>query len=310
MEASECEPVPWDRVAAELLRAIRGARSQVAFARRLGYSGNPIAKWEAGKRAPTGVEAFRAARLAGIDVTRAITTFNLVASAAFEEGDLGPWLRTLAGDTSQKDLSIRSGLSRQSVGRILRGEASPRLPELLALIDAATGRVADLVAMLVDMNAVPALARQAEMRRAVRQLAFDEPWSPGVLAVLAASPDAGPQRLASALDIPVAEAERLRALVSASGLLTEATTAGPTVDVETNAAAQRRLREHWARVGADRLAAGHPAVFSYNVFAVSRADLEKIHSLQRAFFREVRGLVAESEPEVAAFLLVMTGALE
>lgn len=294
-------------MARELLRALRGPRSQVAFARRLGYAGNPVAKWESGARAPTGVETLRGAALVGVDVAAALGAFNAGAAAAFAADDLAPWLRVLVGDTSQLDLAARSGLSRQQVGRILRGDAQPRLPELLALIDAATGRVSDLVALLVDVDAVPSLARQVVMRRAVRQVAFDEPWSPGVLAVLAAYPRAAGTEVASRLGIEVEEAERLCALVQASGLLAAAPSAGPTVDVSVHEAVQRRLREHWARVGADRLAAGAPAVFSYNVFAVSRADLERIQALQRAFFREVRSLVAESAPEVAAYLLVQSG---
>ena len=46
--------------ARQLLRALRGKRSQVAFSRRLGYRGNPIADWEAGRRTPTAQEMLRA----------------------------------------------------------------------------------------------------------------------------------------------------------------------------------------------------------------------------------------------------------
>ena len=40
--------------AGQLIRALRGSRSQRAFARRIGYRGNPIANWEAGLSAPAG----------------------------------------------------------------------------------------------------------------------------------------------------------------------------------------------------------------------------------------------------------------
>ncbi len=49
------------RVAAsQFLRAVRGKRSQVAFARRLGYRANPITDWENGRRYPTAAEAMEA----------------------------------------------------------------------------------------------------------------------------------------------------------------------------------------------------------------------------------------------------------
>lgn len=37
-------------------------------------------------------------------------------------------------------------------------------------------------------------------------------------------------------------------------------------------------------------------MFSYNLFGVSNADLERIEALQRAYFRELRSIVAQSEP--------------
>ena len=67
-----------DLVAQQLLRAVRGKRSQVAFARRLGYRGNPIADWEASRRAPTAAEALRACELSGIDVAAAFARFHRV----------------------------------------------------------------------------------------------------------------------------------------------------------------------------------------------------------------------------------------
>ena len=64
-----------ERVASEFLRALRGKRSQLAFARRLGYRGNPITDWERGARFPTAVEALRAAARANIDVAAAFRRF-------------------------------------------------------------------------------------------------------------------------------------------------------------------------------------------------------------------------------------------
>ena len=41
---------------------------------------------------------------------------------------------------------------------------------------------------------------------------------------------------------------------------------------------------------------------SYNVFAVSRADLERIREAHVRYFMEVRAIVADSAPEVAALV--------
>lgn len=303
-------------VARQLLRAIRGKRSQLAFARRLGYRGNPIPKWEGGHRFPTAVETLRACGVVGIDVDGAVAAFHPSAAPAWRREDPSAWLDVLRGDASQVDLAGRAGVSRQAVGRALRGDSEPRLPEWLRLVEAATGRVADLVAQLVDIDEVPALVEQVALRRSVRQLAFDQPWSPAVLAFLDTLP-AGRRsrglvgRLAQALLLDESQALALLDEVERSGALDAAAHGvGLTVDVAPTVEEHRRLRAHWAQVAADRVAGGSDDVFSFNVFALSRADLQRVQDLQRAFFREVRGVVAGSSPEVAAFLTIQTGSFD
>lgn len=300
--------------ARQLLRALRGGRSQVAFSRRLGYAGNPVAKWEGGHRFPTAAETLRAAAVVGIDVPAAMAAFHPEAARAAEQPGDGRWLSALMGDTSRRDLARRAGLSVQAVGRILRGDAQPRLPAWLALVQAATGRVVELVGQLVDVTAVPCLAEQAALLQQVRHLAFAEPWIPGVLAVLEAQgqrADPDPGTVARALGVPDEVAQELLARLVASGALAWLTSDAPAVDMAPTAEEHQRLRAHWARVASERvLAASGDDLFSYNVFAVSREDLSRIRELQRAFFREVRGIVADSRPEVAAFLTVFTGTLE
>jgi len=58
----------YEVMAAELLRALRGRRSQVAFSRRLGYRSNVAHTWETGKRWPTAAVTLRAARRVGVDL--------------------------------------------------------------------------------------------------------------------------------------------------------------------------------------------------------------------------------------------------
>ncbi|MDD9933044.1 MAG: helix-turn-helix transcriptional regulator, partial [Myxococcales bacterium] len=60
----------------QLLRALRGSRSQVAFARRLGYRGNPIADWEAGRRTPTAEALLRVCARIGVDAPAALARFH------------------------------------------------------------------------------------------------------------------------------------------------------------------------------------------------------------------------------------------
>jgi hypothetical protein len=68
------------------------------------------------------------------------------------------------------------------------------------------------------------------------------------------------------------------------------------VDTRRDAASGRRLKAHWARVGLDRVDTDTEGLFSYNVFTVSAADLERLRELHLGYFRALRALVAESSP--------------
>ena len=83
------------------------------------------------------------------------------------------------------------------------------------------------------------------------------------------------------------------------------------VDTGRHPAIGRRLKAHWSREGAKRAEAGADGQFSYNVFAVSRADFELIRAAHLDYFRSLRAIVKESSPqEVVAVANVQLFGLE
>ncbi len=311
-----------DEAASQFIRAVRAHRSQVAFSRWLGYRGNVAAKWEGGHRFPTFGEALRAADRCGLDAVGALQRFHAPSAAAWDPTApelIDAWLRALQGRAPQKLIAERAGLSRQQVGRLLSGRARGRLPVVMRVVDAMTGRLPDLISELVPIESVPALAREAAVRRALARLAFEHPWSPAAQAWLEAQGSVrsrqAVERLAAALGIDASASRTLiDALVAAgvaehrSGQLRPVEPA--TVEIQATPEDLRRIRTHWARVSAERVAAGHGDLFSFNVFAIGRDDLARVREAQRRFYREVRAIVAESPPEVAAMLVVHTAAWE
>src|ERR1041384_2965367 len=91
-----------DRISSQFLRALRGERSQVQLARRLGYRGNPITDWERGEGFPTAEETLRVASSVGIDVPAAFQRFSRAnALTRHAQGfALAPWLDALRGATT------------------------------------------------------------------------------------------------------------------------------------------------------------------------------------------------------------------
>ena len=311
-----CEYGQMETTASEFLRALRGRRSQVQLARRLGYRGNPVTDWERGARFPTAVESLRVAALSGVDVPAAFARFSARVKLQREAGELalGAWLSALRGTTSVSELAQRCGDSRYSVSRSLKGQAKPRLPDFFRLLDAITGRLPEWVAELVDIDQVPSLAGRFRAVSAARRLAFEAPWTEAVLRLLETTAYRKLRRhrselIAQALGLTEAEVDAclerllLADVVERRGARFAIKSQG-VVDTQGGKEALNSLRAHWSRVAAERLAAPHSAdFFAYNVISVSAADLEKARERLRAAFREIRSLVAASQPEEVAALI-------
>jgi transcriptional regulator with XRE-family HTH domain len=306
--------------ASELLRAIRGKRSQVAFARRLGYRANPITDWENGRRFPTAAEALRAASRAGIDVSASLGRFHAAAPpsqtelAAGAPEQLAEWLCALRGSTPIGAIAERSGRSRFAIARWLRGEAEPRLPDFLRLIDAVTGRLPDLVAEIVPIDEVPTLALRHRTAAAAKRLAFEEPWTEAILRLLEttayrARPAHDAAWLSLQLEVAQADIERCVSRLLDAGIVQQdgahIRVAGAlTVDTRSDPVAMRALLAHWCEVALQRHGRGRSAdLFAYNVFSVTHKDLARVRELLRSTLRELRAIVAASEPSETAALV-------
>lgn len=303
-------------VAQQFVRALRGKRSQQAFARRLGYRGNPMTDWEHGRRYPTAREVLRCAALVKIDVAAAFARFAPSAPIARERDGfaIGSWLRAVSAPASIHELASKSGLSRFAIGRWLSGQRQPRLPDFFTLVDVATGRLPDLIAELVPIAQVPALVERHAAAQAARRIAFDEPWSEAILRVLETPEYARlrahrPGLVAERLGISRDQETRALALLEAAQVIARhgdryADVRPLSVDTRGGQRALYAVKQHWAGVAAER--AGDPRqgdVFAYNVLSVSKPDLARIAELLHATFREIRAIVAASEPAECVALL-------
>ncbi|QQR89935.1 MAG: hypothetical protein IPJ88_17490 [Myxococcales bacterium] len=307
-----------NHVASELLRAIRGPRSQMAFARRLGYRSNTAADWEAGRRFPTGLVTLKACVRVGIDVVAAMDRFMSSVDAHalcshLDDAGLALWLSALKGKQSIVSIAQSTGHSRYSVSRWFSGKSHPRLPEFLSLIQACTHRVGDFLDELVGIEHIPSLRQEQQARRILQELAWTVPWTEAILRVLETEhyrqrKNASHQYIANYLGLSPEIVQSSLALLEQANvvswdgthhLLSEVLT----VDTHRHPEAFWKLLEHWQKVIHERLQTEHLAVVNYNVFACSQADYQTIVNLQRAHFEQIRAIVAQSGPSETVALL-------
>ncbi len=312
----------WDfeRLASELLREIRGKRSQSAFARRLGYRSNAVHCWEAGTAFPTAARALEAAQRSGIDVRQALLTLYRKPPGWLGELDAttpegaAQFLRDLRGRTSLKELAFSSGRNRFAIARWLKGQAEPRLPDFLMMIEATTFRLLDFLAALVNPEHLPSVRDAWRELELARQATYQNPWSQAVLRLLETHDYHQlavhtPGWLAQRLKISFEQERRALEVLVATQQIEWCEpkfriAAEPRlVDTRRDPNAAWQLRTFWSQVANQRLQERAEGLFSHNVFGVSERDLGRIRELQKAYFSEVRAIVAQSHPVERVALL-------
>lgn len=310
--SSRVDDLNYEKVASEWLRHLRGKRSQVAFSRRLGYRSNIAYRWEAGRCWPTASDSLAIVDKFGTDVRAAIQRFYgkepawmLVSDPLSSEG-VAAFLDDLRGQSSIADIARRASVSRFAVARWLSGDAAPRLPEFLRMIQACSRRLLDFCACFVDPIVLPSLEAAWRQLTAVRRLAYDAPWSQAVLRALeleryAQLPVHEPGWVAEVIGVPVSvEQACLQALVSAEQVFFRegkyVVNSQPFVDTRADPERAQQLKAWWLRVAEERLQEGSAGVWAYNLFSVSERDLTRLEELHRAYFREMQRIVSESTP--------------
>jgi DNA-binding MarR family transcriptional regulator len=316
-----------EQLVRDFMRAVRGDRSQVAFSRRAGCASNVAAQWESGRRVPSAATALSACARVGIDVSAAFDRFHRATAALIRIRGKGPrsnvdpksiadWLRAHTARTRATEIAERAGISTFKLSRILNGKTGVNLADFFVLVRVMTDRLSDLIAVLVDITEVPSVALVHAELEASRALAFSDPWTSAVLALLETKDHLSGQQpsaefLSERLGLDAATVDRALGGLASAGLILEragkySVRRALTIDTRGHPEATLRLRRHWARVGAERLASPGPRdLFAYNVFSISRADFERIREREQQYFREARAIIAAStDSEVAGLLTV------
>jgi hypothetical protein len=302
----------YEALASELLKELRGRRSQRALSRRLGFESNVVYRWESGRSWPAAAHFFHLVELVRGSASSVVDQF-LHSKLELPRGhspkdEVGvvALLRELRGDSRINDLAKTIGCSRFSVTRWLNGTTQLRLPEFLAFIEATSLRLLDFLAALVDPHKLPSASQRWSLLEASRRAAYDHPWSHAVLRVLETKAYEKLARhrrgfIAERIGISVQEEETcLQILLQAGQIRLRrgrfAVVQTQTVDTRLGQDKARSLQAFWLETALARQRAQHPGVYAYNLFSISEADHQRLLQLHQAFFSDMRRLVAASEP--------------
>ncbi|HYP90510.1 MAG TPA: DUF4423 domain-containing protein [Polyangiaceae bacterium] len=297
-------------LAKELVLSLRGKRSQVGLSRRLGYASNVLYTWESGRRAPSASAFFALAARCGVSLEQGLRGFMLERLSSVpdvrEPAGVAQLVRALLADWPIVELAASIGADRTTVGRWVSGATEPKLPELLRIVETTTQRLLDFVALFADPARLASTRGPYRDLVVQRRLAYEMPWSHAVLRALEleayrALPRHQPGFVARAVGIsPEQEQSCLRALAQAKQIRRRrghwVLSRVLTVDTRPSEADNRRLKQHWAEVGLERLRGGPPesALFSFNLFAIDAKDFERIRRLHVEYFQRIREIIGSS----------------
>lgn len=303
----------------ELVRALRGKRSQAALSRHLKFRTNVICAWENGRNAPTATQLLTLAARSGVNLRTALGAFYRAPPAWLDAAknladrdSVLQLLKHLRGEQPLAQLARSSGLSRFALSRIFSGQAQAKGPEFLQLIQLCSRRVLDFLSQLVPVDAMPSFAPLWQQQQARRAASTRSPWSLALLCALdldeyRALPRHVPGVLAKRLRItPEAEAECL-ALLQESGQVRlrderYAPTGVDSVELSEDRDLAKTRRAFWGHVATERARASH-GMSAYNLCGISRSDLQKLKTLQREYLARARSIIADSQPVEAVALI-------
>jgi transcriptional regulator with XRE-family HTH domain len=298
----------FERVAVELVKALRGRRSQVGFSRRLGYGSSAAHRWESKRSWPTACDFLTRAEALPIDLPAAYERFfhrrpqwldefapgSMPAVAAF--------LRQLRGKTPINDIAAACGRNRYSVSRWFKGISSPKLPDFLCLIEVCSRRLLDFIETLVEPARLPALKDKWLQLQRMREVAYEAPWSHAILRALEIehpTGDAVVPWLGRTLGISEQVVQQSLRLLHTSGQIHEregewSATRTMTVNTGHDPARANTLRVTWARLAVERMAAGLPGHCGYSLFAIGKRDLVRLRDLHVEYVRAMQDIIAAS----------------
>ena len=216
------------------------------------------------------------------------------------------FLDDLRGNRTFLQVAKASGFTRHQVTRWLQSAHEPRLAEWLLLVDCLSHRLLDLVAAFFGDESLPSVAREWRRLVAVRRAAYDHPESHLFLRALELEAYRSLEHhesgfLAQRLGLPIDQEERSLALLEEAGQIVMRSgkwhlADEPFVDTRADPMRSRHLRAHWLRHSATALESGQAGVFAFNLFSISKADLEKARALHLRYYREMMDLIRASQP--------------
>ena len=164
---------PWRNTSGELIRTLRGRRTQGQVSRKLGYKANQVYRWEAGVQAVGWKEFVAFCRICGVDLRAACVELLKFEGNPARSRELA---RHFLGGLKVSKFARQTGVSRFKVARWLNGRSDFTLDEVLELIERTQNGLFDFVFHLTRGAGIPRFKAESATKRRYAELLKVHPW--------------------------------------------------------------------------------------------------------------------------------------
>lgn len=144
---------PYNKIATEVIRALRGTYTQMHLSQRLGYTTNQVYRWESGSRSISWNDFVRLCEATQAPLSRAIK----ITGYTKKPSDTLSLLKHLRAQKSISELSHSTKLSQHTLANWYGSKSTPHLSHFLLFFDKHLNMLTDILEFLVNLDELKTL---------------------------------------------------------------------------------------------------------------------------------------------------------
>lgn len=286
----------------DLLRGVRGRRSQDYVNRKLGFSGNQVYRWEKGLRFIDWSDFVRVCALLDKDLEGIFRIQFGYREKSLESPQV---VRHLLGSMKTPEAVRATGFSRSVLTKWMKGTTSPQLHQILKLLENPNRLLLPFVRELLGTVEIESLSKYEAQVQRMKDLYYREPVVAGLVAFLETSRFRDKKdfarRMAGVFRMDGARIENLLREMISLGIVEEAEfPAGAkirSVDIRGSFEGALGMRRFWfghvARALDDLRPRDEDHLFPFFIFSVSEEGSRKLREAHYRYASQLKAIIDE-----------------
>jgi transcriptional regulator with XRE-family HTH domain len=285
----------------ELLRTLRGKRSQAHFSQILGYRYNQVHLWEMGKRTLDWNDFVHLCST----LKRPLTSTILKLTALQDELAIAKILSHGFRSHKKNELAKNLGISTSKLSRWLSGKSVPSLQESFRMMSLAYLNFADFLDEIAGPGKLRSIQPKVEESRKLSDLMVRLPYIGAVAPALAlrsyrALKQHKPGFVAEAAGITLAQEEEALRVLREFGQIELKNGIYQLRHYKVNVMNEKErfhaACQYWAERAAKQTKwLGQKSLFGYRVFGITEAGYQKLRQAQINYYNEITEILAQDK---------------